>query len=85
MRPWPLDGLPILGPVTEVKGFLVATTHSGIGMAEMVGRIMADLVVKGETQEAIHHYRPDRFKGQRLCYAMQLFQDSPDFQADQVA
>lgn len=75
-RPWPIDGLPILGPVGGVKGFLVATGHSGVTLAEMIGRVMADLVVEGESSVDIDHYRPDRFKGDQMSYLMKMYRQA---------
>ncbi|GEM_PF-388923 len=73
VRPWPIDGLPILGPVSGVKGFLVAATHSGITLADMIGHVITDLVVHGNTSVEIDHYHPDRFKGDQLSFVTKMF------------
>ncbi len=73
VRPWPIDGLPILGRVPEVKGFFVAAGHSGITLGDMIGKVMSDLVIEGHTSENIHPYRPDRFNGDALSFVMKMF------------
>ena len=61
LRPWPVDGLPVLGPVPEVAGLYVAATHSGITLAPVVGRLMAELVTTGRTSIPIEQYGISRF------------------------
>ena len=41
-RPIPIDGLPVLGPVQS--GFYAAVSHSGLTIAPVVGKIVADQV-----------------------------------------
>lgn len=62
LRPMPRDGLPILGPVDRVPGFYIATSHSGITLSPIHGRIISDLIVEGETDIPIDDYDPLRFE-----------------------
>jgi glycine/D-amino acid oxidase-like deaminating enzyme len=57
------DLLPVLGPVPEVKGLLLATGFSGHGFAlgPVIGRIMAEWVVDGKPSFDLHAMRYTRF------------------------
>ena len=57
------DFLPIIGPVDKPKGLYLATGFSGHGFAlgPIVGKVMADLVIEGQTSMSIHSFRPSRF------------------------
>ncbi|MCB0183918.1 MAG: FAD-binding oxidoreductase, partial [Caldilineaceae bacterium] len=69
--PMPRDGKPILGPVPHVPGFYMATSHSGITLSPIHGKIISDLIVEGETDISIEDYDPLRFQRQG-------FRDTPD-------
>jgi glycine/D-amino acid oxidase-like deaminating enzyme len=60
-RPVPKDGYPIVGPV--LPGLHVAVTHSGVTLAPVIGRIVADEVLHGRRDPLIAPFRPDRFAG----------------------
>lgn len=64
LRPCSPDGLPILGTVKGVKGFFLATGHSGDGicLAPVTGKVLADLVLDGETELDISPFSLYRFK-----------------------
>jgi sarcosine oxidase subunit beta len=57
----PVDGLPILGPVTSIMGLFIALSHSGITLAPLHGKVIKELILNGKTSVPIHHYRPERF------------------------
>lgn len=59
MRPVPADGLPAIGTVDQ--GLYVATMHSGITLAAIVGRLVATEVT-GQKADELSEFRPDRFK-----------------------
>lgn len=61
LRPMPRDGKPILGPVPAVPGFYMATSHSGITLSPIHGKIISDLIVEGETDIPLGDYDPLRF------------------------
>jgi len=65
LRPMPRDGLPFLGPVPHVSGFYVATSHSGITLSPIHGKVISDLIVNGQTDIPIADYDPLRFDTKR--------------------
>ncbi|MGO8818647.1 MAG: glycine oxidase ThiO [Terriglobia bacterium] len=62
-RPDTADHLPILG-YGEMENLIFATGHfrNGILLAPITAEIVADLILKGSTLQAIESYRPTRFK-----------------------
>ncbi len=64
LRPYTPDGLPILGPVAGVEGFLMAAGHEGDGIAlsAITGALVADWVATGRTQFALDAFRLERFQ-----------------------
>lgn len=67
LRPLSPDWLPILGPVPGWEGVYVATGagRKGILIGPAMGRIMADLVIKGATDIPIEAFGVARFSDQR--------------------
>ena len=62
LRPWPADGLSIIGRAPGVEGLYVAVTHSGITLAPVIGIALSELVVDGSARIVdISHYSLDRF------------------------
>ncbi|MDY9922190.1 MAG: FAD-dependent oxidoreductase [Synergistota bacterium] len=61
LRPYTPDGLPYLGPVNGVEGFIMAAGHEGdgIALAPETGRQLAELIVNGEG-ESLKAYSPNR-------------------------
>jgi glycine/D-amino acid oxidase-like deaminating enzyme len=47
MRPMPVDGHPVIGPLPTVRGAYVAAMHSGVTLAAVAGRLVAEEVVHG--------------------------------------
>jgi glycine/D-amino acid oxidase-like deaminating enzyme len=60
MRPMPRDGLPIVGPLPGVGGVYLAVMHSGVTLAPVVGRLVAQEIARGTVADALHGLRPDR-------------------------
>lgn len=61
-RPMPGDGLPAVGPVAD--GAYLAVMHSGITLGAIMGELVADELLTGETnhtQAWLAPYRPSRF------------------------
>lgn len=56
-----VDGLPAIGPVPGTDGAYVATMHSGVTLAPLVGRLVAAELVDGAPEDALRDYRPARF------------------------
>jgi len=64
LRPYSPDGLPIMGTVKGVRGFYIATGHSGDGicLAPITGKLISELVLDGETSLDISPFSLYRFK-----------------------
>ncbi|MGE5258184.1 MAG: NAD(P)/FAD-dependent oxidoreductase [Hyphomicrobiales bacterium] len=63
LRPYTPDGLPILGKVAGLDGFIMAAGHEGDGIAlsAITGELMADLIATGRTQFPLDDFRLERF------------------------
>ncbi|MEM6988002.1 MAG: FAD-dependent oxidoreductase [Pseudomonadota bacterium] len=61
-RPVPGDDLPVVGEL--VPGAYIATMHSGITLAALMGQLIASELLNGESADSRHWlspYRPQRF------------------------
>ena len=47
-RSMPADRLPIVGPVPGLDSLYLAVTHSGVTLAPVLGRLVADEIATGE-------------------------------------
>lgn len=65
LRPRTPDGLPILGKVPERENTYLATGggKKGVLLAPVMGRVLADLLVRGKTRLPIDDFAPGRFAG----------------------
>ena len=61
VRPLPVDGLPIIGPLPDRPGGFVAVMHSAVTLAPVAGRLVAAEVVDGLNSKELQHVRPHRF------------------------
>jgi glycine/D-amino acid oxidase-like deaminating enzyme len=62
LRPWPADGISILGQAPGVTGLYVAATHSGITLAPVVGIAMSELITEGRARVIdLAPFSPARF------------------------
>lgn len=63
LRPYTPDGLPILGPVDDVPGFLMAAGHEGDGIAlsPITGAYMAQMIATGKSDIPLDSFRLSRF------------------------
>jgi glycine/D-amino acid oxidase-like deaminating enzyme len=71
-RPVTRDGLPLIGPISGVKGAYVATGHSvwGILTAPATGEAMAELILDGRASTIdLAPFDPGRMQPQPLCGA----------------
>ena len=73
LRPYTPDGLPILGPVEGMEGFVMAAGHEGDGVAlsAITGRLIADFITTGAQDDLT----PFALRVSRLperCYACSL-------------
>lgn len=61
VRPMPVDGSPVIGPVPGAPGAYLAVMHSGVTLAATVGRLVAAEVAEGLGAEELQRLRPSRF------------------------
>jgi len=63
MRPFTPDGLPLIGWTDGLEGFFMAAGHEGdgIALAPVTGRVVADIILKGETFVDVSGFNPNRF------------------------
>ncbi len=62
LRPWPPDGLPIMGEVPGLPGFLVAVGHSGVTWSPAAGKLLAEVVTVGTPSMPLGPYSIARFQ-----------------------
>jgi glycine/D-amino acid oxidase-like deaminating enzyme len=60
-RSMPADRMPIIGPVPGLDGLYLAVTHSGVTLAPVLGRLVADEIATGEPAWLLGPFRPGRF------------------------
>jgi len=63
LRPYTPDGVPILGRVQGIEGFLMAAGHGGDGvaLAPITGKLVAEIITKREPSISIDKFTLDRF------------------------
>jgi sarcosine oxidase subunit beta len=63
LRPATPDGLPILGPVEGLEGFIVAAGHEGdgISLSPITGQLIADFIMKGQMPDLMNELKLSRF------------------------
>lgn len=57
------DGIPVLGPVAEIPGLILATglTGHGFGMGPIVGKLMSEIALDGKPSLDLHAFRFSRY------------------------
>ena len=60
-----VDGIPVISPVEEVSGLILACafTGHGFGIAPVVGKLLSELTMEQETFLDLTEFRYDRFRG----------------------
>jgi len=61
VRPIPKDGFPVVGRAADIAGLYVAIMHSGITLAPVIGRFVADEILSGRRDRLIEPYGLERF------------------------
>ena len=63
LRPYPADGLPVLGPVPGLSGIVLATGHgpTGLQLGPYSGKLAAELAMGRALDTDISAFRIDRF------------------------
>lgn len=59
-RPLPLDGHPVIGQSPARDDAYIAVSHSGVSLAPIIGRLVAQEVIGGGDAELLANYRPSR-------------------------
>jgi len=58
MRPMPIDGLPLIGPLPGHPGAYLAVMHSAVTLAPAVGRLIAAELIDGTDTDELEGVRP---------------------------
>jgi glycine/D-amino acid oxidase-like deaminating enzyme len=58
MRPMPVGGHPLIGPLPAVHGAYLAVMHSGVTLAAVAGRLVAEELVHGVKAPELRACRP---------------------------
>lgn len=64
LKPIPHDGEPVVGPVPSVRGLHMLFTHSGATLGLILGELLAEEIVTGESSPVLRAFRLARFKEQ---------------------
>lgn len=64
VRPMPLDGAPIIGPLPGIRGAYLAVMHSGVTLAPVVGHLVAREILTGQPAIQLQDCRPARFEAE---------------------
>lgn len=59
-RSRPADGLPAMGYVTAAQRIYLMATHSGMTLAPLAGRLVADELITGARSDMLREFAPDR-------------------------
>jgi D-amino-acid dehydrogenase len=64
VRPYPSDGLPVIGPVPGREGLFVATGHGrmGITLGPTTGKLLAQVILEGASPRELEPFRIERFR-----------------------
>ena len=60
-RPEPADGYPAVGTPRDAEGLYVASMHSGVTLAPIIGRLAVQELLEGKTATLLEPFRPTRF------------------------
>jgi glycine/D-amino acid oxidase-like deaminating enzyme len=59
-RAMPGDGLSAVGRVSDLTGYYLIFTHSGVTLASLLGRLAAEEILEGRRDELLGPFGPDR-------------------------
>ncbi|MBW3634318.1 MAG: FAD-binding oxidoreductase [Chloroflexi bacterium] len=62
VRPIPADGFPSVGAVPGRPGYYEAVTHSGVTLAPLISRSLADEILGQAGNPLLRPFRPERFE-----------------------
>lgn len=63
LRPHSKDGLPLIGPLTDLEGLSIATGHfrNGILLGPLTGRLVSESILGEQTSFPLEAFSPKRF------------------------
>jgi glycine/D-amino acid oxidase-like deaminating enzyme len=61
VRPLPVDGYPVVGRLPALANAYLAVTHSGMTLAPLLARLIADEIINDACRPELSSYRPARF------------------------
>ncbi len=62
IRPYPEDGMSLVGPLPGSTGLHVIATHSGVSLAPILGSLMADAIIDGELPGRLEPFSLERYQ-----------------------
>jgi D-hydroxyproline dehydrogenase subunit beta len=62
LRAIPIDGRPVCGWIDSIGGLYVAVTHSGITLAPLLSRLVAEEILDDADASVLRPFRPSRFE-----------------------
>ena len=62
LRAFPIDGSPVCGWINSIGGLYVVVTHSGVTLAPLLSRLVADEIFDGVEASVLRPFRPSRFQ-----------------------
>ncbi len=62
IRPYPEDGMSLVGPLPGSTGLHVIATHSGVSLAPILGSLMADAIDTGELPDRLEPFSLERYQ-----------------------
>jgi glycine/D-amino acid oxidase-like deaminating enzyme len=74
LRPWPIDGLPIMGRGGGLDGYVIAAGHSGITLSAITGRLTTDAIL-GRDTAVLEPFGLSRFSEGRFHFPMESFKE----------
>ena len=63
VRAYPQDGKTLAGGLPGAEGLYLIATHSGVTLAPVLGQLIAEAIVDGETPEMLRPFSLERFPG----------------------
>jgi len=61
MRPIPKGGMPVCSDIPSMENLFVASLHSGITLAPIMGRAITDMITTGTCSDLLKPYHISRF------------------------
>ena len=72
VRPMPADGRSVIGEVPNAPGVFLAATHSGVTLALVIGKLLADRITSGKYPAMLDPFACHRFAESTESHAVDL-------------